>query len=121
MNDYLIPGRADVTEILTRERCHIREILNDASEPELSVAAARVEPGITTELHRLTVSEWYVIREGKGRMRIGGSAPFDVAAGDCVRIPAGLSQCITNTGDTDLRFDCICQPRFTPDAYEALE
>ena len=106
---------------MTRERCHIRELLNDAAVPELSIAAARVEPGVTTELHRLTVSEWYVIRDGKGRMRVGGAPPFEVAAGDCVRIPAGQSQCITNTGNGDLHFDCICRPRFTPEAYEALE
>ena len=71
MNDYLLPGRADAQEILTRERCHIRELLNDAAVPELSVAAARVEPGVTTELHRLSVAEWYVIRSGQGYMRVG--------------------------------------------------
>ena len=44
-----------------------------------------------------------------------------VAVGDRVLIPAGVPQRITNTGDTDLEFYCLCTPRFRPEAYVDLE
>jgi len=108
-------------ETLTRERCFIRERLNDATVPSFSLARARVAPGETTELHRLSVNEWYVVVAGNGLMRLGDDKRFPVAAGDVVEIPAGVSQQVTNTGVDDLEFDCVCLPRFTPDSYEPLE
>ena len=119
MNDCLVRG-GEGAEILTRERVYIRERLNDPAIPRVSLADARVEPGVTTELHRLTVDEWYVIQLGAGMMEVGGGATFAVAAGDTVVIPAGVSQRITNTGNGDLRFLCVCMPRFTPECYETL-
>lgn len=107
-------------EAWTEERCHVLELLNDPRAPEVSLAECRVEPGVTTELHRLSVAEWYVIRAGEGLMEVGGEAPFAVRAGDVVAIPPRAAQCITNTGEGDLRFACICLPRFTPECYEAV-
>ena len=121
MNDALIPALANSEEAWTSEGCFIREILNDPRVPEASLAVARVAAGTTTELHRLTVAEWYLIKQGVGRMEVGDAAPFDVAAGDTVAIPAGTAQRITNAADEDLVFECLCIPRFTPDCYEALE
>ena len=100
---------------------HITERLNDPAVPDVSLAQSRVEPGVTTELHKLTVAEWYVIGSGRGLMEVGDDPAFEVAPGDSVEIPAGVPQRITNTGDEDLVFQCICIPRFTPDAYTALE
>jgi len=120
MNENLVCA-GDRAELLTRERVFITERLNDPAIPRVSLADARVEPGVTTELHRLGVDEWYVIRFGTGLMEVGGGKPFDVGAGDTVVIPAGVSQRITNTGNGDLRFQCVCMPRFTPENYEALE
>ncbi|HUD96987.1 MAG TPA: cupin domain-containing protein [Woeseiaceae bacterium] len=108
-------------EILTRERCFIREIVNDPAVPEASLAECRVEPGVTTELHRLSVAEWYFILRGIGRMEVAGESPFDVAEGDIVAIRVGASQCIRNQGDADLVFQCLCVPRFTPECYQSLE
>ena len=108
-------------EFKTRERCFIREYLNDPATPGLSVARARVEPGVTTECHRLSVDEWYIILSGEGRVFVGDSEPQRVGPDDVVRIPAGTAQHIENTGADDLVFQCVCQPRFTPDAYQALE
>lgn len=121
MNPYLIPAGSDSEERWTGERCFIRERLNDAKSPALSVATARVAAGTTTELHSLDVDEWYLIGEGQGRMEIGDEPPFDVGPGDSVFIPAGRSQRIANTGASDLVFDCVCTPRFTPESYTALE
>ena len=108
-------------EFETRERCRITELLNDDRAPELSLARCRVAPGVTTELHALSVDEFYVIAAGRGAMQVGGADAFDVGPGDAVRIPAGVSQRITNSGDTDLVFHCVCLPRFTPEAYRPLE
>ena len=95
---------------------------NSTDDPELSVARARVEIGVTTKWHRLKgISERYVILEGKGRVEIGELAPQQVAAGDVVLIPPMCPQRISNEGQTDLVFLAICSPRFAPHAYEALE
>lgn len=108
-------------EFFTGERVYVTELLNDDAVPDTSLASCRVLPGVTTELHRLTVAEWYVIGEGSGLMEVAGGAPFAVGPGDVVAIPAGDSQRITNTGSTDLRLQCLCIPRFTPECYESLE
>ena len=44
-----------------------------------------------------------------------------VLPGDIVEIAAGLTQAISNTGEGDLLFLCICTPRFEWDNYESLE
>jgi len=108
-------------EVLTRERCYIREILNDPRVPQWSLAECRVKTGATTELHRLAVDEWYVIVEGQGLVEVDRRAPVAVGPGDTVVIAKGTPQRITNNGQRDLRFQCLCMPRFTPACYEALE
>ena len=108
-------------EFWTSERCYIRERINIESIPDFSLADSRVEPGIVTELHSLSVREWYFITQGSGLMEVGGGPQIDVGPGDTVEIPAGVSQRITNTGATDLLLQCVCVPRFTPDCYASLE
>jgi mannose-6-phosphate isomerase-like protein (cupin superfamily) len=41
-----------------------------------------------------------------------------VQAGDVVMIPAGMAQRITNTGDDDLVFYCLCTPHFHTRCYQ---
>ncbi len=120
MSEHLIAKAGSGKEQWTDERCFIREILNDPRVPEVSLAEARVEPGVTTEWHRVAVKEWYLVRAGNGLMQIGEEEPFTVAPGDTVAIPADTPQRITNTGSDDLRFDCICTPRFRPETYELV-
>lgn len=120
MTEYLKQERAP-PEIFTGERLFVRELLNLDAVPGVSVAACRVEPGVTTELHRLSVAEWYLLRAGRGVMEVGDGDPFAVEAGAVVEIPPGVAQRITNTGNGDLLFDCVCVPRFTPGCYESLE
>lgn len=112
---------AQAGEILTAERCYIRELLNDASVPGVSLARTRVLPGVTTQLHALTVLEWYVIEDGSGLMRVGDKVPFPVHGGDAIEIMPGTDQQITNVGSTDLLFLCVCAPRFTPACYSSRE
>ena len=108
-------------EVATRERCFITELLNDPVVPDVSLARTRVEPGVTTELHALSVLEWYVIERGRGLMKLGGRDAFAVGPGDTIEIATGREQQITNTGDSDLLFLCVCAPRFTPYVYTPLE
>ena len=56
------------SEFLTPEGCHILESWNDPADGAVSIARARVEPGITTQAHRLRgVIERYLIVDGVGR------------------------------------------------------
>ncbi len=109
-------------EFYTAEKCYIAELLNTPDDPGLSIARARVEPGVTTHWHRLrgTVERYYIL-SGTGRVEVGKLAPQDVSAGDIVLIPPMCPQRITNTGSDDLVFLAICTPRFSNDVYEDLE
>lgn len=110
------------TEYETDERCHIMETANDSGDEAVSIARARVEPGVTTAWHKLDgVTERYIIISGEGRVEIGELEPTDVLESDVVRIPANTPQRITNIGDTDLIFYAVCSPRFLPGCYVGLE
>jgi len=117
----LIRPEKPAEEIFTGERCYIRELLNEAAVPQASLAETRVAPGVTTELHRLSVAEWYIIQEGEGLMDLDDGEPFAVRPGDIVVISPQMPQRITNTGSGDLRFLCLCLPAFRPECYESLE
>ncbi|MCJ8502951.1 cupin domain-containing protein [Desulfatitalea alkaliphila] len=110
-------------EFYTAERCFIQEVANDAGDPQISIARARVAPGVTTAWHQLDgISERYIIVSGTGRVQIGRQAPpVTVSAGDVVRIPADTPQRIANHGSTDLIFYAVCVPPFRQTAYVALE
>lgn len=105
----------------TRERCFITELINNVDTPEVSIARARVEAGVTTERHSLSVYEWYVIEAGCGRMTVGDGAAEKVTAGDVIAVPKGIAQRICNDGEEDLIFLCICAPRFSQECYTSLE
>ena len=109
-------------EFFTSERCYINEVANDGGDSELSVAVARVEPGVTTAWHALRdVNERYLVISGTGKVELADETPVDVGEGDVVRIPAGTPQRITNTGNTDLLFYAVCSPPFTQESYIHLE
>lgn len=113
--------KAKPEEVWMTERCFITELVNDAAYPDVSIARARVEPGVTTQLHTLEVAEWYVIESGMGRMSVGGDPPRLVGPGDVVTIPAQCPQRIENHGKSSLEFLCICAPRFLLQHYTSLE
>jgi mannose-6-phosphate isomerase-like protein (cupin superfamily) len=83
--------------------------------------ALAVDADITTQLHQLSVFEWYVIEADQGLIRVGGETPFDVGPGDTVAIPKHVSQQITNTGPEDLCFLCVYTPKFSQECYTSLE
>ncbi len=111
-----------VHEYYTSERCYIAELSNTPDDPQASVVRARVEPGVTTQWHRLKGTfERYYILSGKGRVEVGEIGPREVSPGDIVLIPPMQRQRVTNTGTEDLVFLAICTPRFTIDVYEDIE
>lgn len=108
-------------EFRTPELCSILENWSEAKRPDVSIARARVEKGITTRLHYLKgVDEIYLIVQGKGMVKVGSLSPAEVVKGDLVFIPAGAHQQMSNIGDSDLIFYCICTPRFTPECYMSV-
>jgi len=116
-----VRDNAGLAEADTRERCAIAELSNLPEDPEVSIARARVAPGIITRWHRLQgIVERYVILEGRGVVEIGELPPQPVRPGDVVLIPPLCRQRIRNDGDADLLFLAICSPRFRWDAYEDL-
>jgi mannose-6-phosphate isomerase-like protein (cupin superfamily) len=100
---------------LTPERCFIAE---NYSDKDVSIAVAKVKPGVTTKAHHLKdIQEIYIITAGEGKVAFSGLEPTMVSVGDVIVIPAGASQKITNTGKTDLVFYCVCTPRFAEACY----
>ena len=108
-------------EFATPEGCFIIEVSNSPDDRQVCIARGRVEPGVTTQWHRLAgIAERYVILEGSGRVEIGDRPAEDVHPGDVVLIPPMCRQRIANTGTVDLLFLAICTPRFERNRYEAL-
>lgn len=109
-------------EFYIDEKCFITELSNTPDDPDLSIAQARVGPGVTTRWHRLKGTiERYCIISGSGRVEIGDLTPQSVNAGDVVLIPPMCRQRITNIGTNDLIFLAICTPRFRNEAYQDIE
>lgn len=107
------------SEYFFREGCYIIEVFNDPAHPDLSIARARVAPGVTTQPHSLVnTTERYLIQSGEGLVFLGADVEgVPVKAGDVVVIPAGVCQSIRNTGGNDLIFHALCTPRFLPEHY----
>ena len=75
-------------EYFLSEGCYILELSNSADDPGLSIARARVPPGVTTRWHRVRdTAERYVILEGSGLVEVAGLAPQEVGPGAVVLIP----------------------------------
>jgi mannose-6-phosphate isomerase-like protein (cupin superfamily) len=114
------PDEAD--EYPIAERCSVLETWNRPADPTLSVARARVAPGVTTRWHRLVgICERYLILSGHGRVEVGDLGPEVLSPGDLVYIPPGCPQRIANLGNGDLVFLALCTPRFIPEAYQDIE
>ena len=115
------PGEARC-EFFTPELCYITELSNSPADEQLSIARARVAPGVTTRWHRLIgITERYVVLFGEGEVEIGDLPAQTLKPHDVAIIPPGCRQRITNTGASDLVFLALCTPRFTPSAYEDID
>jgi mannose-6-phosphate isomerase-like protein (cupin superfamily) len=95
-------------EYHTPEGCFITELSNTPDDPDVSIARARVAPGVTTRWHRLRgTGERYYILAGRGRVEVGHLPQKEVHAGDVVLIPPMCRQRIANIGSEDLIFLAI--------------
>ncbi|MBX2816413.1 MAG: cupin domain-containing protein [Saprospiraceae bacterium] len=113
---------SSLEEFYTEERCRIGEIYNRSEDKTHSLARTTVAAGVTTAWHKLrATSEIYFILEGLGEIEIGEGIKQILRPGDSAMIPADVPQRITNMGDADLVFLCICCPAFLPDCYIHLE
>ena len=109
-------------EFKTDEMCNTLEMCNNNEDKNVSIAQARVKPGIITQLHLLKgIDEKYVIIKGEGKVTVGELEQVEVKVGDVVIIPSDTPQQIENKGSEDLIFYCICTPRFKPESYQSLE
>ena len=79
---------------------------------EMSLALAKIEPGLKTINHYHNFTEIYMIVKGKGMMHINDEIK-DVREGDNILIPPKSWHFIENKGDQDLMIWCICTPAFT--------
>lgn len=112
------PGK----EFYTPEGCFIIENSNSPNDPGVSIAQARIEPGVTTRWHLLKGAvERYLILEGKGLVEIGKLPPKEVNPGDVVIIPPECRQRIRNTGDKDLILSCVVSPGFKQENYVDID
>lgn len=110
------------TEFFTDELCYITELCNSPEDADVSIARARVAPGVTTRWHRLQgITERYCMLEGEARVEVGELPAQALGPGDVVVIPPLCPQRITNTGNTDLVFLAICSPRFEQRHYQDIE
>ena len=108
-------------EFFIEERCFIIDSSNP-SDKIMSIAIARVEPGVTTAFHYLDgIDERYLLISGKGIMEVGDLKPREIRSGDIVYIPADTKQRITNTGPDDLLFYCVCTPPFDEKHYHNMD
>lgn len=99
-------------EIVAGDGTRLRELFNPLTDPlelRYSLAHARVQPGVTTRLHRLKHSEVYYVLSGEGEMTIDGERRR-VTPGCALYIPPGAAQQITNVGREELIFLCIVDP-----------
>tara|TARA_B100000497_G_C7683725_1_gene413942 strand:+ start:175 stop:546 length:372 start_codon:yes stop_codon:yes gene_type:complete len=104
-------------EYQTSERCSIIEIINSSGNENVSLAQARVAPGVITADHSLNeTEEIYYILSGQG-IAIVDAIHHNMTKGDAIIIPKGVHQSIENTGKEDLVFLCICTPRFQQENY----
>lgn len=110
------------SEFYFDEGCYINELSNSDNDPDVSIASARVKPGVTTRWHCLDgVIERYIILTGEGLVEIGDLPATRVKANDVVLIPSLQRQRISNDGTEDLIFLAICSPRFTRECYQDME
>jgi mannose-6-phosphate isomerase-like protein (cupin superfamily) len=116
----IIRDIADCPHERVIDRSVLAELLHPDNVPgaaglSCSIAHAIVYPGESTLPHLLGRStELYYILDGTGEMCIGDERS-PVRAWQCVLIPPGARQYISNTGGADLVFLCIVAPKWRAD------
>ena len=111
----LIRTLHDCPEIIAGDQTRLRELLHpDRDYPfdgRYSLAQAVVNPGESSQPHRLISSEVYFVLSGKGEMHIDEETT-PIGSGDAVVIPPDAVQWVENRGEIPLVFLCIVDPRW---------
>ena len=114
----LIIHNNEADEYFFEEGCYILEVSNSEKDKNVSIARARLSPNTATRLHKLSQTiERYIIISGEGTVTVGDLPDTLVQVNDVVIIPEDCPQMIRNTGDVDLVFLVVCNPRFLVDNY----
>ncbi len=104
---------------------HINDLVMDRSQATSSeVFIVELAPGEAPPLHQHHDTEQiFYVMEGAGRLEIGAELkPFEVAAGDLVRIPPSTLHRIHCLGQTTLRYLAVdCFPGGRPTAEPTWE
>ena len=107
-------------EIIAGDDSVLRELLHpDKAEVAFrySLAHAMVKSGLSSKPHKLKTSEVYYILEGEGIIHINDESA-KVRSGQAVYIPPNATQCLENTGNTDLKFLRIVDPAWRTEDEE---
>ncbi len=118
----LIKDLNSCEEFLAGDGSLLRQLLHPHKSNVLSrysLCHATVKPGQKTRLHRLRSTEVYYIFDGEGLMSIDGESS-KVRPGQTIYIPPHSTQCIENTGVSDLLFLCIVDPAWREEDEEVL-
>ena len=110
----LFHKRRHEAELITApDGCRLRELVHperDAAEVPYSLAEASIEPGESTENHRLLEEdELYYFVLGRGQLIVNGER-HAVSEGDSILVPRGAAQKLVNDGAATLRWLNIVSP-----------
>jgi mannose-6-phosphate isomerase-like protein (cupin superfamily) len=100
---------------VTLDGSEIREWAGRVSAParNQSLAEATVPVGGATTAHyHEQTEELYLVREGRGRLRLDGEERA-LEQGDCALIPPGAEHKLFNVGEIPLRVLCACAPAYS--------
>ena len=105
--------RQDAELIRAPDGCRLRELIHperDAADVPYSLAEASIEPGESTENHRLLEEdELYYFVLGRGHLIVDGER-HEVREGDSILVPRGAAQTLVNDGDTTLGWLNVVSP-----------
>jgi mannose-6-phosphate isomerase-like protein (cupin superfamily) len=110
-------------EFVAGDHTLLRELLRPDPglvDARYSLAQGRLDPGLSSRRHLLTVSEVYYFLAGEGRMHVGGESAA-VRRGTVVAVPPNTEQWLENTGQEALEFLCLVDPAWTPDCERILK
>jgi mannose-6-phosphate isomerase-like protein (cupin superfamily) len=105
-----IINRDRIKPFITKDKSQIREFYHSQN---VSLAEAVVDIGEITEFHfHKTSEEIYFILDGEGLIDIEGEEK-KVSKDQAIIIPPKKRHRISNVGNSQLRFLCICSPAYS--------
>ena len=88
---------------------HLLIKADDVPEARFSVSWVEVAAGGIQDAHAHDAEQAYLVVGGRGRMRVGDKE-MEVAGGEVVHVPAGVSHGMENASDEELSYVTIAAP-----------